>query len=356
MPNNRFPLILSAFALLATTTPAPARAIPVFAHRYGYSCQACHTTVPHLNAFGQSFRANGYRIAGLPTSKVFPIAAKFNLAYSSSSDPSGLPKYALDELELLTGGHLNDRVSYFVEQYVIDGARPGNTRDAWLQIQNAVAFKVGQFTLPLPVDPETERDTLAHYAAFDQTVGNNPFNFFDQRAGVDALIGSPLGGNVHVVAVSGHDPQSGLPRSGIDTMLYGQTPIAGTFASVYRYDGTRPSGGPIADRFWRQALGLTKRSERFEFDALVQNGLDRSVDGFGASAKSGAGFAQVRWAFSPSLAAISRYDFAGDDVSPAHHRVIASLIARPARNARFTIEGVFAPQSTTINSALLFAF
>jgi hypothetical protein len=34
---------------------APAQAIPRFAHRYGLTCQACHTEVPHLNAFGAKF-------------------------------------------------------------------------------------------------------------------------------------------------------------------------------------------------------------------------------------------------------------------------------------------------------------
>ncbi|HEV2878622.1 MAG TPA: hypothetical protein VGW96_03480, partial [Candidatus Eremiobacteraceae bacterium] len=45
-----------------------AQAIPVFAHRYGLSCQVCHTTVPHLTTFGEEFGRAGFR---LPPS--FPV-------------------------------------------------------------------------------------------------------------------------------------------------------------------------------------------------------------------------------------------------------------------------------------------
>ncbi len=73
-------VLLAAAALFA---PRPAEAIPVFAHRYGLSCQACHTEVPHLTAFGQTFLANGYRIPGLAPKPVFPAAVRVETSYAS---------------------------------------------------------------------------------------------------------------------------------------------------------------------------------------------------------------------------------------------------------------------------------
>jgi hypothetical protein len=40
-----------------------AQAIPPFARKYGTSCQTCHVIIPKLNAFGEAFRLNGYKIA-----------------------------------------------------------------------------------------------------------------------------------------------------------------------------------------------------------------------------------------------------------------------------------------------------
>ncbi len=40
-----------------------AQAIPPFARKYGTSCQTCHVMIPKLNAFGEAFRLNGYKIA-----------------------------------------------------------------------------------------------------------------------------------------------------------------------------------------------------------------------------------------------------------------------------------------------------
>lgn len=39
----------------------PAEAIPVFARKYGTSCQTCHVAYPKLTSFGEAFRRNGYR-------------------------------------------------------------------------------------------------------------------------------------------------------------------------------------------------------------------------------------------------------------------------------------------------------
>ena len=339
-----------AFGLLAVTPP-PAMAIPVFAHRSGLSCQACHTIVPHLTPFGEAFLARGYRLPIDAIRPTFPIALKANLAYSSEPDGSRLPKAVVDEIEVLTGGSLGRTDSYFAEAYIVDGGRPGSIRDAWYaRAIGAVQATVGQFTLPLPVDPETFRETSAHLALYDQTVGANPFNFFDAKQGVSLRTGSNAA-NATFSALAGHDKQSGLPTASVDRMVSVQAARGFYIASAYRYDGVRqlPTGG---DRFWRQAAALAYASDRLRVDATLQTGNDA-----GPNIRSSGGFLQVRYAFGDSLAATVRYD--GTNDTTFARSLLVGVSRRLSRNTRLSVEGIIAhtPQTKhTLNAAYLFAY
>ncbi|HEY7981928.1 MAG TPA: hypothetical protein VID19_10635 [Candidatus Eremiobacteraceae bacterium] len=354
-------------AVLSIASSRPAEALPLFADAYGFSCEQCHSVVPHLNAFGQAFLRAGFRLpASIATRRAFPLSVKVNLAYSSRPDPAQLPKSIVDELELLTGGPVSRHVSYRLEQYLIDGGVPGKTRDAWLAFTSAPAFgssaaalrlTAGQFTLPLPVDPETQRDTLNHYAIFDQTIGKNPFNFFDDRIGLDAAYGRSVAGpSVHFVFLEGRDPQSHLRPDGIDRMALAQDASVADALYAYRYDGLRKFG-LIDDRFWRQAFGLTHWSSRGTFDALVQTGFDSNPAEDVPAVHSSAGFAQLRWEFSPRYVGDLRFDRTSDALAGAHHSVTAAMIYRTRRNERLTIEEVFSGGGVqTLNAAWLFAY
>ena len=54
-------LVLALFGVCAWNV-STASAIPAFARKYQTSCQTCHTVFPKLNAFGDAFRLNGYRM------------------------------------------------------------------------------------------------------------------------------------------------------------------------------------------------------------------------------------------------------------------------------------------------------
>lgn len=109
---------------------------------------------------------------------------------------------------------------------------------------------------------------------FDQTVGSNPFNLFDDRIGLDAAYGRQVRGvDVQALVMKGHDPQSGLPTLGVDSMLTVQGGGASALFSAYRYDGRRPLG-PVSDRFWRQALATNVDWGKAEVDLLAQDGRE----------------------------------------------------------------------------------
>lgn len=345
-------LFLTGFVLLVMMRD-PASALPVFAHRYGVTCQTCHTTVPRLNAYGEYFAEHGFARPG--AHGAFPVAVKVNLAYGSDPDPTGLPKAIVDEVELLTGGTLGNRTNYFVEQYVVDGGRPGLLRDAWLQLNSDHAhLKIGQFELPLPVQVESERDTLAHYALYDQTVGVNAFSFFGPRIGIDASLGTDDGLSAHLLLLHAYDRQSAAPRSGVDVMgMVAQT--LGKFTlQTYRFQGQRNFATP--DKFYRQGYAIAYRHERVQLGGVVQTGNDSSADGMGAGAHASGGFLESRYAWSDSMAMIARYDATSDALTGDRRMLIVGTVLRPKRNMRLTIEGTTTAGHQALATALLFAY
>ena len=325
----RLPVILVTILAAALASGGRAEALPVFAHRFGLTCQACHTTVPHLNVFGEAFARNGFRLPH-PGRQAVPVAVKVNLMYSSDADPGGLPKAIVDEVEILTGGAIGAHLNYFLEQYALDGGVPGRPRDMWLQYNAGdgnMHVRAGQFTLPLPVDPETERDTEAHYLVYDQTVGENGFNFFDARLGVEAYSSAANGDGAHLAAFAK-----------VGAMAYAAKTFGNLTLYAYRYQQS----------FFRQGFGAREHIGKFDLVGVVQQGKD-------ADAASSGGFIEGHYTFTPALMAVARYDRIWDSLSGAQQQTVLSLVMRPARNMRFTLEDQITDHQT-LNVGLLFAY
>jgi hypothetical protein len=357
-------LALSALLLGIAFAPGPAAAIPVFAHRYGLSCQVCHTAVPHLTEFGEQFLARGYRLPGAPQRGTFPAAFKVNLAYASDG-AGALPKVIVDEVEVLAGGSIGRRGSYFAEQYVVDGGMPGRSRDLWVGwratpdgARIAVTVRGGQFTLDLPADPETFRETTDHYAIWDQTAGDNPFAFFEPKIGLAVSAGDEEHGfSASFAAVRGHDAGSGMPARGVDRALFVRHATANVALSAYRYDGTRQVDG-VDDRFWRTGFGVGVTHGRARLDAVYQHGFDTHANAAGALISSG-GFLQLRYELTPRMFALARYD--GTQDTAFARALIAGAGYRVARNARLTVFDTLhrdggGTRRNTLSTALLFAY
>lgn len=216
--------------------------------------------------------------------------------------------------------------------------------------------------MPLPVDPESFRESAAHYAVFDQTVGSNPLNFFDAKAGISAHIGSyERGLNLDFSALNGHDIQSGLPTRGIDVM---QTvhELAGPFdLSVYRYAGERdinPGTALGLDRFTRIGFGVRFVAGRWTSESVLQENTDSNPDGLGSALHSSGGFTQLRYAITRKLFGLVRYDGTNDD--RGLERSTTMLLGyRLSHNSRVTIEDMIAhtPATThTLNTQLTVAY
>jgi hypothetical protein len=306
--------------------------------------------------------ANGYRIPGVKPGPAFPISAKTNLVDSSQNqgdgpNGAGLPKAIVDEVEIFTAGAIGSRASYLVEQYAVDGGLPGLTRDAWAidrlnpwDAKIPLYVQAGSFTLPLPVDPETFRDSYQNYTIYTQTVGTNSFNFFDPKIGARFSAGDPLRGfNAQLFAGQGHDRESGLPSDGVDFMGYAQEAVGPFALSAYRYQGARPS--PVGtDNFSRTGYGFTyDQWGRFSSETVLQQGWDSTCGVFrNAGCASSGGFTQLRYQFDKKLYASARYEGTNDPTNGFTRDGLVMLGYGPGENSRITIEDVIAhtPKTT----------
>jgi hypothetical protein len=365
-------IVLAAVLLLLSRHAEPAAAIPLFSHQYDVACSKCHSVVPHLNAFGAAFMASGDRIPGVKPGPAFPISTKINLVDSSEKQGAGpggegLPKAIVDEIELFTAGAIGSRASYFAEQYVVDGGMHGLTRDAWVidrlnpwTAKIPLYVQAGSFTLPLPVDPETFRDSAQHYTVFDQAVGTNPFTFFDPKIGVRLSGGDPLRGlNVQVFAGPGHERQSGLPSTGTDVMLYAQDNIGPFALTAFRYAGARPDANGNPEQFQRYGYGVVyDQWGKLSLENVLTAGSDADC-GIGTACRSSGGFSQLRYAFTKRLFGLVRYEGTNDPVNGFTRDAVILLGYGPSINSRFTIEDVITrtPATThTMNAQYTIAY
>lgn len=336
-------------------------AIPLFAHQYGVTCQKCHTVIPHLNDFGAHFLASGDRIPGIQPGPAFPLSMKANLLDSSEYqgegiNGQGLPKAIVDEVELFTAGAIGTRGSFFVEQYVVDGGEHGLLRDAWVNDRinpwNAkipVYAQFGMYTLPLPVDPETFRETYQNYGVFVQQVGNNPFDFFTPKFGVNATVGNTLQGlSARIFTGPGHDRQSGLLTTGEDWMENIQEAIGPVALTYYHYEGERPDVATLLDRFVRQGYAVVFNGGKWSSENLIQTGWDSSFNGIGYP--SSGGFTQLRYAWAPRWFALARYEGTNDPNNGFERDMVVLLGYGPSHNSRVTIEDVIEHVPYTTNT------
>jgi hypothetical protein len=336
-------------------------AIPLFAHQYGVTCQKCHTVIPHLNDFGAHFLASGDRIPGIQPGPAFPFSMKANLVDSSEYQGDGihgqgLPKAIVDEVELFTAGAIGTRGSFFVEQYVVDGGEHGLLRDAWVNERlnpwNAklpLYVQAGMYTLPLPVDPETFRESYQNYGVFVQQVGNNPFDFFTPKFGVNATVGNTLQGlSARIFTGPGHDRQSGLLTTGEDWMENIQEAIGPVAVTYYHYEGERPDVATLLDRFVRQGYAVVFNSGKWSSENLIQTGWDSSFNGIGYP--SSGGFTQLRYAWAPRWFAMARYEGTNDPNNGFERDTVLLLGYGPSHNSRVTIEDVVEHVPYTTNT------
>src|SRR5512140_244447 len=215
-------LALFAVSIALVFNAPSARAIPAFARMHKTSCQTCHIGFPKLNAVGESFRLNGYRMPGenmaeeppqslgaeaykkmwpkaiwpsdIPAHIPLALNIKMVSAYESSLDESGRTVTKNDfqfpqEANLFSAGTLGDHMGFLGEVTWSEGASgtaETELEHAELHInspfgpEHLVNFKIGKFAPDLAdgfqemwISTDNGIDTLFSYNPIGVNGGNS---------------------------------------------------------------------------------------------------------------------------------------------------------------------------------------
>jgi hypothetical protein len=189
-------LAAGAALVLAGLLPGlirPARALPVYARKYGFECTMCHSNVPRLNDFGQRYRMNGYQLPGresedkdvLHSPAPFALRTTFGATYSAHKNAMNqgtrdLRRFQLNTLDLLSGGLLGRNISYLVVYTPpLDSSRGVAGQVGSLEMANVVFsnllcgarlnLRVGRFEPAYMAFSSARRLTVSPYEAYNFT-------------------------------------------------------------------------------------------------------------------------------------------------------------------------------------------
>ena len=181
-----------------------AHAMPVFARQYDMSCAACHSAFPRLNAFGEQFRDNNFKLSNwrekttidtkdemLALPKFPPLAIRaqaymqgrqarevdtdpasstFYTAYTSNNAEADFQSPYL--IKLLSSAPLSDHITYYFYGIFAEKGANGSTviEDAWFRHDDAFGSKIGvmlgQFQVSDLMFPRETRLSFQDFMAY----------------------------------------------------------------------------------------------------------------------------------------------------------------------------------------------
>ncbi|MBC5815518.1 MAG: hypothetical protein GIW97_03155 [Candidatus Eremiobacteraeota bacterium] len=176
-------LILLLILLTGMLSSARAQAIPIFAQRYHMKCAACHSVLPELNDFGNSFRNNGYRLA-IPKHGTTLFAIRYQMEYEK--DPAAGTRRFTPAGVLLSSAEIG-AVNAFLHYNLGAGGGPSAAYLAYLSLYNQHTqslYRAGLVELPLMQSPGQRLDDLAQYGFYGFHAGLNDLPPSSPRWGV----------------------------------------------------------------------------------------------------------------------------------------------------------------------------
>jgi len=349
LSNNVVALIAACVTLVALR--APASAVPIFAERYHFSCETCHSVLPELNSFGRAFRDRGYRLPA-PKHGTIPIALRYQESYQSN--------VALPDTRRTTGGGIVlgaeeiGHVEAFVHENLGAGGGPAGLFLGYLATyddRSSVLYRVGLFELPLQQSPQQRLITAAPYAIYAMTAGHDDLSLQQPRLGLEAEHRS---GPWWFAAAVDHGEFHGAAYGGAPVALgYTTRPSAPELALFVRREffnvltlgvehigGTRtiaPEGAAdFSDVYRRDGVTLSAVRGKWELWGEQLFGHDTNVDGHGSPLGSSGGYALLLYRPGPHGYLGARYDAIAN---PTQQRTVAltgALMVTP--HARFVVE------------------
>ncbi len=352
-------------ALFSVLACAPASAIPIFAQRYHFRCEQCHSVLPELNAFGNYFRSHGYRLP-LPEHGTTVFAIRYQMEYDKQPAPD-TPRFSPGGI-VLGSGNIGP-ITLFLHYSLGAGGGPSGTYllfAAGYNENTQTLFRGGLFELPLAQSPGQRLDDLEQYGYYGAHVGLNTLPLSSPRWG--AMAERTFGNlKADVVVDTGYYQGSAyggkpvptgeftwlkspemsvwlrdtLAQTSKDELDVGATALGGTL-------GILPTGRlPFADLYERYGLLAHASYGDLDFQAEQWYGDDHDVDGFLTNQHSSGGYARLKYYPIPHAYFGVRYDayatpFINRDVTYYSavqiepFRILAQEVQQPAQHPYFS--------------------
>lgn len=335
---NRLALTIAATLIVLVLAPAPARAIPAFARKYGTNCTMCHSSFPRLNDFGARFRQNGYQVPGRESEEQTVIDGPAPVALRSSAGfnldrvrnvPLGedLAQLQVNGLDLLSGGLLTAGVGYFVIVPPPIPAVPGLAeQEGTVEMANVIlvarnlpwlTLRVGRFEPAYAVFSAKRQLTVAPYELYE-------FGFPGGARVSDTQTGLELAGHgggfayaAGWVTGGGNDPLELAPVNFYlrvsKTFGAGEGQTAGQRVGlVGRFGQSRPDASlPSASRqsFWQAGADASLNLWHFNLSVQAAAAIDRAaLWGVAEQVVSWGGFAELSYLPRTDFVVFTRLD------------------------------------------------
>jgi hypothetical protein len=315
--NNLFALLLLALACI----PVPAQAIPLFAQRYRLTCEACHTVLPELNAFGEYFRSHGYRLS-IPRHGTTGIALRYQLEYEK--EPVNSRRFTPGGV-LLSNADIGN-IAAFVHYNLGAGGGPSGLYLGYLATyaqRSDTLFRAGLIELPLLQSPGQRLDDLQQYGYYGAHLGLNDLTLasprwglqIEQHAGTatfDAVVddgefkGAPYGG---APVATGDTTSAARP----EIALFARTPLGPNLTAGFdAIDGERAIAltgkSPFDDAYTRDGFFARYDLGKLQLQGEQWWGRDGDSDGFGTALSSSGGYLRLKYYPTDHFYLAARYD------------------------------------------------
>jgi hypothetical protein len=193
--NHRIPVVLIALAWSVTLASPDVAAAPLFARQYNLTCNVCHSAFPALNAFGEQFAANNFRLPNWKDRTVqtgddqLALPDTVPAAVRAQAFVQGREGEAVDVVtgertqadtdfqapylvKLISSAPLSDHITYYF--YAIFAEKGGNgeviVEDAWFSYDDLfgseVSLMLGQFQVSDVMFPREIRLTFQDFMAY----------------------------------------------------------------------------------------------------------------------------------------------------------------------------------------------
>jgi hypothetical protein len=311
LSTNRAVLFAAAVAFGCAALPRPAHAVPLFAQRYNLRCDACHSVLPELNAFGNDFRNRGYRIDGAPKRGTTIVALREQVGYTPTPI-DGTTRKTVPAGAALGAAEIG-QVEAFVHETLGSEGSSASLFLGYLAYGNArsgVLYRAGLIELPLVHSPAQRNDTLTTYGYEGTLAGLNDLTLATPRWALEAersvgaaRVAATLAfGNATGSAYGGKPVETGRSESfaAPEIGLFARVPVGDSLrVGVDALAGSRRIavlGRPsFDDPYHRFGASLEAHRGRLELLAEQWYGRDANADGAGGPLDSTGGFVRLRW-------------------------------------------------------------